>query len=112
MGNIQVPRSPIVNLRDLLGNHSSTSPRSIFNAIKPDERTEAVTEQRLEFGLYGEGCLLMCLHVNSLSDAEFFSRYGTTKAIVLQKIKDLEQALTDRDFVRRNQIYDFFIEAL
>jgi hypothetical protein len=52
------------------------------------------------------------MHLDSMSDKEFFDRYKTTQEIVWAKMSELQQAVEDRDFLKRNALYDFFIELL
>ena len=74
--------------------------------------TEAKFELRKAFTLYGQSALILSLHLSVLTDHEFFEKYKTTKEIVHQHIAELELAVLNGDYVRRNQLFDFFIEVL
>jgi hypothetical protein len=69
-------------------------------------------ETRLEFARYGETSLLAFHNIMSMSDQDFFDKYKTHKRHFIQKIADLDAAVKQRDYVRRNELYDYFIEVL
>lgn len=73
---------------------------------------EARFELHKAFAMYGQGALLLCLHLGVLTDKEFFDRYKTTKEIVHERMAELEMAVMSGDYVRRNELFDFFIEVL
>ncbi len=68
--------------------------------------------RRKDFAMYGEDTLLMMHHLTVMSDPEFFSRYTTPKSNVQRMVAELELVIARGDYVRRNEIFDYFLEVL
>jgi len=68
--------------------------------------------RRQSFLLYGEDALLLGLHLNTMSDADFVTRYNVPKDEVFFHMNSLEDAITTKDFSRRNILIDLFIDLL
>ena len=69
-------------------------------------------EKRVAFATYGEGVLLLMRDIMTLTEEDFFEKYKTFKRIVNAKIAELETAVKERDYLKRNELYDYFIEVL
>jgi len=69
-------------------------------------------ECRLEFARYGESALLAFHDIMNMSDQAFFDKYKTHKRNFISKIAELDAAVKQRDYPKRNELYDYFIEVL
>lgn len=73
---------------------------------------EAQFEARVAFATYAEDALLLFHDILTMTDEAFFDKYKTLKGTFVEKIAELEVAIREHDYQKRNQLYDYFIEIL